>query len=84
MASDGRTGTKTDKANRAQVGDSLERWYAERGSRVFDGTWQSKPVPWPRLRCSQCRGPAKLTGMSDMLTRRPQAACADHWPRTVS
>jgi hypothetical protein len=74
MASDGRAGTKTDKENRAQVGDSLERWYAERGSRVFDGTSPSTP----RLICDRyhCGEPAKRLGNG--------AACADHWPKVVS
>jgi hypothetical protein len=69
-------------AQRTQAG--LERWYAERGSRVFNGVWQFKAVPPPSLCCSKRGGHAKLTGMSDMLSGKPQAACADHWPRTVS
>lgn len=57
------------------VGDSLERWYAERGSREFTGVWRFKPLPPPRNVCF-CGAPGKRHPLVGV-------ACADHWPAVV-
>lgn len=63
-----------EKLQRERTAGALERWYAERGSRVFTGVWRFPPVPDPVAVCSHgdCQQPAKIAAGGWLR-------CADHW-----
>lgn len=74
--------SKTHDADVRQVGDSLDRWYAERGSREFPGVFVFPPLKPPPIAC-WCGEPGKLAPAKDARSGRTEVLCAGHYVKVI-